>query len=132
MCCKYRIGGGRRMSFWNSRYLKARKEHKCIYCGKSIIPGEMYHRETGTFEDEFNDYCLCEFCKPVVMKYDSGEELSSLFQYSEIKCPECGESYIKFKRLEPSVHKYKCTCYKCKHEWEHELMLKDFGVEVEE
>ena len=119
------------MSFWNSRHLTAKKEHKCIYCGKKILIGERYHRETGTFEGDFNDYCLCELCKPVVMKYDEGEELSSLFQNSVIECPKCKNDYLNFKRLEPSIHKYKCTCHKCKHEWEHELTLKDFGVEVE-
>ena len=118
------------MSFWNSRHLEARKEHKCIYCGKLIIPGEMYHRETGTFEGDFNDYCLCELCRPVAMKYDAGETLSDLFVNSILECPKCKEQYIRFIRLEEGAHKYKCTCHKCKHEWEHELTLKDFGVGV--
>ena len=92
----------------------------------------MYHRETGTFEGEFNDYCLCELCRPIVMKYDSGEELSSLFENSEIECPECKKRRIRFKRFEEGTHKYNCTCRDCGHEWEHELTLKDFGVEVAE
>lgn len=34
---------------------KARKEHKCIWCGETIHEGEHYHREVCTFEGDFHN-----------------------------------------------------------------------------
>lgn len=114
------------MSFWNSRKLKARKEHKCMYCRKGIAIGEMYWRETGTFENDFNDYCLDEICKNAVAKFhDSGDELGWLFddltEEGVLECPNCSSSRLKWDRVEPNTHKYHCECRNCCHEWDVEI-----------
>lgn len=62
------------MSFWNSIERKARKEHSCIYCGKTIEKGETYSRESGTFEGEFNDYCLCLRCVWLINSFETDNE----------------------------------------------------------
>lgn len=46
------------MSFWNSKKVKAKKRHRCLYCGQSIEIGELYSRETGIFEDDFQNFAL--------------------------------------------------------------------------
>jgi len=114
------------MSFWNSRHLKARKQHICIYCNKAILPGETYWRETGTFDGDFNDYCLDEVCKVAVHKFvENGEELGNLFEsltaQGIVECPDCKSDYVSFKRRENGTHKYHCTCNRCDREWEIEI-----------
>lgn len=32
----------------------ARKEHRCIWCGQTILKGEKYDRWVGIFEGDFN------------------------------------------------------------------------------
>ena len=88
------------MSFWKESFIKsARKEHTCVYCNKDIKVGDTYIRETGIFEGDFNDYCLCPRCQYLVNKYDSGEVLSCLYdtlvENDYIVCPACGS--INFK-----------------------------------
>jgi hypothetical protein len=34
---------------------KARKSHKCIWCGEAILPGEKYVDVTGIFEGDFQN-----------------------------------------------------------------------------
>lgn len=114
------------MSFWNSRKLKARKEHKCLYCGKGIAIGETYWRETGIFEGDFNDYCLDELCNTAVNKfYQSGDELGELFENLTaegiIECPKCKSDHLDWHRTEHFAHKYNCKCDKCGTEWDIEL-----------
>ena len=38
------------MDFYNQKHAKARKSHKCEFCGKEIIPGETYSYESGKFD----------------------------------------------------------------------------------
>ena len=40
------------MDFYNQKHEKARKSHKCEFCGKEIIPGETYSYESGKFDGE--------------------------------------------------------------------------------
>ena len=40
------------MDFYNQKHVKARKSHKCEFCGKEIIPGEIYSYESGKFDGE--------------------------------------------------------------------------------
>ena len=50
------------MDFYNQKHAKARKSHKCEFCGKEIIPGETYSYEIGKFDGEFFVRKLCEPC----------------------------------------------------------------------
>ena len=38
------------MDFYNQKHARARKSHKCEFCGKEIIPGETYSYESGKFD----------------------------------------------------------------------------------
>jgi DNA-directed RNA polymerase subunit RPC12/RpoP len=84
------------MSFWKSQYHIARKEHVCEYCNKKILVGEKYSRESGMYEGEFNDYCLCDRCRNIIsyVKSESGDyELGTLFDDLNnsdfFACPVC-------------------------------------------
>lgn len=45
--------------------VKARKQHRCDFCGKTIKVGEKYERATYKDEDIFT-WKTCEICKPYV------------------------------------------------------------------
>ena len=32
------------MDFYNQKHAKARKSHKCEFCGKEIVTGEIYEK----------------------------------------------------------------------------------------
>ena len=38
------------MDFYNQKHVRARKSHKCEFCGKEIISGEIYSYESGKFD----------------------------------------------------------------------------------
>ena len=41
------------MDFYNQKHAKARKSHKCEFCGKEIVTGETYSYESGKFDGDF-------------------------------------------------------------------------------
>ena len=41
----------------SSRTSKAVKQHKCIWCGESILVGEKYNRSSSIFDGDFQDQC---------------------------------------------------------------------------
>lgn len=60
--------------------VKARKTHRCDYCGKLIEVGEEYTVSTYA-EDSIYDWHECERCKEYVIEcwhdhYDVGEEMT--------------------------------------------------------
>lgn len=83
------------MGFWNSNLRKAKKAHTCEYCGKTISVGESYFRETGVFEGDFNDYCLCYRCHEVLpyfkaeLSYELGNFFDDLCESELTCCPNC-------------------------------------------
>ena len=84
------------MSFWTSKFRKARKEHICLYCGKRILIGEIYSHESGCIEGYMESYCLCNRCKdalPYLKKNcdtnDLGELLDDVICADMLMCPEC-------------------------------------------
>lgn len=107
--------------FWKSIKTKARKEHRCIFCEKIIAPGETYWREIGTFQDDFNDYCLCDMCKDIVTELYTGEELGDIDdifgEYVWCKNPECNSSSLDWERIGETT-RYKCYCDNCGNEFE--------------
>lgn len=64
------------MGFCTQKYQKARKEHKCEFCKKTIAKWEMYSYEKGVY-DGFFTRKLCVTCKDILSKF--------------IRCTEEGE-----------------------------------------
>ena len=57
------------MDFYNQKHAKARKSHKCEFCGKEIIPGETYSYESGKFDGDFFARKLCEPCFTMLAEF---------------------------------------------------------------
>lgn len=49
-------------SMYSETWHKARKEHKCCECKRTIHPGEDYQRVSGVWDGEFSTYKTCERC----------------------------------------------------------------------
>nr|MDD3417570.1 hypothetical protein [Lachnospiraceae bacterium] len=117
-----------KMSFWNSRKHKARKEHKCQYCGKKILIGETYNRETGIYESEFNDYCLCERCRWVLTNIDNesdelGDFYDAIFEFDLVSCPSCGSINLREYDMSDDMQTMECECDKCDTKWIADLSI---------
>lgn len=46
----------------DQRWRKARKEHQCIECCRTIMPGVKYFFEKTVFEGELKEYKTCALC----------------------------------------------------------------------
>lgn len=118
------------MEFWNSRVHKARKQHRCEYCGKIIEPGETYSHESGKWEGEFCDYSLCMRCAEILpyMKYESEYELGCLSDDLNdndiLNCPKCG-SYCSECDFSDDVQSVRCECDYCGN-----LFMVDLSAEA--
>ena len=51
------------MTILKTGYHVARKEHKCEWCGQSILPGEKYYYFTGSYQGDFQHTKLHMECK---------------------------------------------------------------------
>jgi len=54
------------LEFLDTRKVTARKEHECECCGKTIVKGEIYERETGKFDGEFFTRAWCVDCDRII------------------------------------------------------------------
>ena len=116
------------MSFWNSREQKARKQHKCIYCGKTIQKGEQYNRESGMFDGEFQDYCLCARCRWLIDTFETGEEyLSDIYDTLDnndlVLCPLCGSRNQRECHISRDRQSMECECDDCDEKWVADLTI---------
>lgn len=115
------------MSFWNSRYRKARKEHRCEYCGKKIKIGETYSRETGIYEGDFNDYAMCARCRAIWHDMTSswsdelGEFRDDLFENDLVMCPACGSVNRQDYDFAEDMQSVTCECLDCGREYTVDL-----------
>lgn len=121
------------MSFWNSRWHKARKKHRCEYCGKVIEVGERYSRETGMYAGDFDDYCLCERCKNIMpyMKVDAiddtlGEFVDDLIDHDVLDCPKCGGWNHREYKFSEDMMNITLECDKCDHVYTVDLSYEAF------
>jgi hypothetical protein len=117
------------VSFWKSIKRKARKKHNCEYCSKEIKKGEKYSRETGTFEGDFNDYCLCLRCTWFLDTFRTESEYlqdlySELFEEDLISCCECGSYRVDIQDISEDKQVLSCRCRKCSTEWEQDISLE--------
>lgn len=63
--------------FWNSKTVKACKQHWCDLCGEVIAPGESYSYGAGVFEGDFMTWNECMPCVEFDSVYfsESGEDV---------------------------------------------------------
>lgn len=106
------------MSFWKSTKIKkARKQHVCALCGNVININDSYYRETGTCDNDFNDYCLCERCSFLLDYYhdegDIGDLDCILFKNDMITCDNCSSINITDKKYSPDKMLMTCKCKDC-------------------
>lgn len=108
--------------FWSSVIVKkARKQHRCEYCGAVIEIGTSYSRESGNFEGEMQDYALCLRCRKLLDSNDQtwafDEELGNFhdaFMDSKfIKCEKCGSSWVGDIIYKDDMTSVAITCDKC-------------------
>lgn len=51
----------------------ARKDHRCRLCGEKILKGEVYQRENGLFEGDFQSIKMHPECHEQDQKNHAGE-----------------------------------------------------------
>lgn len=56
------------MSFWRSTQQLARKPYRCEWCCQRINVGDLYSREVGTFDGDFQNYALHPECLPALIE----------------------------------------------------------------
>lgn len=56
------IDGGDRAEVWVESTQKARKEHRCGECGRTISPGEVYHKVFGVQDGDPFSGKWCSHC----------------------------------------------------------------------
>lgn len=117
------------MSFWNSQWIeKARKPHTCLYCGRTIQPGERYSYECGTYEDEFQHYNLCERCRYLCEKYEHddtlGEFADTLWENDLLICPSCGSINLSGHEFSDDMMSCQCECDECGEKWTSDLTIE--------
>lgn len=48
--------------FQDHKLVRARKQHRCCECNRTIQPGEQYHIESGKYDGEIFSYKTCLTC----------------------------------------------------------------------
>jgi DNA-directed RNA polymerase subunit RPC12/RpoP len=69
---------------------KAKKEHRCIWCGEKILVGEKYTRQKGIFDGEWQDNPWHDDCLE-----GADDHFTSMGEYCWSFDPYGGERYRK-------------------------------------
>jgi hypothetical protein len=59
--------------FYNSGRPKARKEHRCEDCRRTIAKGQVYRRDSGKFDGELFSYKTCLICDEIRQAFTCAE-----------------------------------------------------------
>jgi len=90
-CINTISGDGEGPSLYFLEKRKARKEHKCIECGRNIEPGEMYIWEKGLWEGSFSEFKTCSDCLSVKNSFIfAGIEYGTIWQELKNHLEYCG------------------------------------------
>jgi hypothetical protein len=57
-----RIDDCERSTVSTNAWVKARKPHACVECGRTIQPSETYRRDTNLYEGNWDTYKTCQHC----------------------------------------------------------------------
>lgn len=103
--------------FYSQQQVKARKEHKCYWCGDTIMPGEKYYRVAGIYEGDFSTRKECDTCNTTVAEYceqnrENGVEHEDLINHWQWeRCRKCHHWDIVDREcnIGDMTHATKCT-----------------------
>lgn len=94
------------MSFCRNTTRKARKEHKCTLCHKTIKIGEEYITHADNIIDSYTVYTSkeCLICQPILKEFelsgysDDGYNEETIREWwQEEKCPKCIHRWLPCK-----------------------------------
>lgn len=97
------------------------------------MTGELYHRETGIYENEFNDYCLCERCRWVLQNIDNesdelGSFYDSIFEFDLVSCPACDSINLREYDFLDDMQTMECECDDCDTKWTADLSIEELEL----
>lgn len=85
MSCYCEYGDAEMPEFFLSQTVRARKTHTCYECKSDIAAGEMYVRESGKWDGEFNVYKTCMSCKEIRDLWEKQPYFEN-FTYGNVGC----------------------------------------------
>ena len=68
---------------------KARKEHKCGECYRTIEKGERYNRYSVMYEGDFSEHKMCKDCNSVAESYFNAFIFGEVWEYVRNEIDEC-------------------------------------------
>jgi hypothetical protein len=74
--CDVCIGGGYdgdQAELFESKTIKARKEHRCCECREIIRTGDLYQSDCGKRDGDFSTYKTCAICAEIRTAFCCGE-----------------------------------------------------------
>jgi len=125
-------------NFGKYKYVKTRKPHSCIYCGRKLPAGSRMRNYHGLWEGNWQNWYCCGFCeKNVEPEYAepgeciSGDEFSSWFYDSDhVVCKKCSGNRRYYSEWDwVDLTHIKITCGDCYYEWIVEIPIDGEGVE---
>ena len=87
------------LEFYTETKPKARKQHKCDLCGKTIEPGEKYHCFTGKYDGKMFTDRTCLPCSGMISAYcdkcEHGGWADDDCEYLEEDCPHIRQHFTE-------------------------------------
>lgn len=87
----------------SSKNIKAKKEHRCYFCGKFIEKGEQYHKSIYGYEGVIFDITYCECCFIVSLALDMYDYLDDE-ELTEAVFQEFVKDYIYSHHFDDSIN----------------------------
>ena len=120
--------------FGDFKHVKTRKEHQCVFCGRTIPKGTKARNFSGLWEGDWQNWYTCGFCeREVENEYaNTGEEISGdefrywLEESKHFTCPHSGNNEYRNRNgwgWIDNTH-IQLGCGKCKKEWEVEIPIE--------
>jgi len=120
------------MDFWNWDHVKkARKQHECGYCNRTVQIGESYYRIAGVYEGGFFSHKLCERCGWVLnnlhdeREYELGGFLDDVFPLIACTDSKCeGRFGYVDNDVAADMMSIDCECECCDRKWTVDLSVE--------
>ncbi len=120
--------------FGEYKYVKTRKEHLCIYCGRMIPKGLTVRNYHGMWENDWQNWYACDFCiKFVEPDYVDVEEGISgdgiefndwFYESGYINCSNCNTLKCVHDWDWENLTHIKIRCSGCEHTWVVEIPIE--------